>query len=181
MNAQELTRLRQKSAVRSVHGPVAVDSSLQTWNVQCRAVASASATPIVVANQVTLGSNALTTFATGKGTSGEYMGVLMKNAGASFSNNPTPETNPYDITFPCFTYETRQRYALSNASGTIVDSNTYLPNLGAGCSSHCKGELYKDGGVPINSCNATVSLYGGGIAAATTISKTGMRTKLPSA
>ena len=179
MNAQELTRLRQKAAIRSIHGPNPVEASLQTWRVQCRAVAGASATPSVVANQVSLGSNALTTFASGQ-TSGEALGVLLKNAGAAFSNNPTPETNPYDVSLPCFTYETRQRYALSNDAGTIVDSNTFLPSFGSACS-HCKGERFNDRGVPINSCNATISLYGGGIAAATTVSKTGMRTKLPSA
>lgn len=180
MNAQELTRLRQKSAVLSIHGPTPVDASLQTWRVQCRAVAGASATPAIVGNQVSLGSNVLTTCAAGKGTNGDYSSVLLKNAGATLSNNPTPETNPYTLSLPCFTYETRQRYALSNAAGVIVDSNTFLPSIGRSCSD-CKGERYNDNGIPINSANASVSLYGGGLAAAITVSKTGMRMKFPSA
>ena len=78
MNAQELTRLRQKAATRYIKGQTPVDSSLQTWKVQCRASAGASATPVMVANQT--GAIGLNTYATGCDISGAFTSVIMKNA-----------------------------------------------------------------------------------------------------
>lgn len=197
MNAQELTRLRQKQANRYIGRPQPTDSSLQTWKVQARG--SSVEIPSTVQNR---GPNqgtgvmefvntkdtllcepgvGVVNFAKGRGTNGEYLNVLMKAASCAVCADPNPATNPGGVTLPCCTYETRQRYYITNASGTIVDNNTYLPNLDAGpqCVG-CQGQQFNDQGKPINCSCGTTSIYGGGIVAATTANTTGMRLKFPS-
>jgi len=74
-------------------------------------------------------SNGTLNFATGKGMHGESLRTIFTAAGCAVSTDPNPATNPNGITLPCFTYETRQRYQITNSNGVVVDNNTYLPDL----------------------------------------------------
>lgn len=198
MNAQELTRLRQKQATRYIGRPQPTDSSLQTWKVQARGssvqipVSVANTNPnagtgvMAFANSKDWNSNTcpsgVLTVSKGNGTNGEYLNVLMKAASCAVCADPNPATDPGGVTLPCCPYEPRQRYQITNAEGVVVDQNTYLPNLDAGpqCVG-CEGEQFNDHGVPINAANCTTNIYGGGIVAATTVNTTGMRLKFSSA
>lgn len=197
MNSQELTRLRQKQANRYLGRPQPTDSSLQTWKVQARG--SSVQIPVAVQNtNPNAGTGVMAfvnthdwnsntcpsgvqTVSKGNGTNGEYLNVLMKAASCAVCSDPNPATNPGGITLPCCTYETRQRYYITNSSGAIVDYNTYLPNLDAGSQCvTCKGEQFNDQGKPINCSCSTRAVYGGGGIATTTVNQTGMRLKFPS-
>lgn len=197
MNAQELTRLRQKQANRYIGRPQPTDSSLQTWKVQARGSSvqipvsvqntnpNAGTGVMAFVNTHDWNSNAcptgVQTVSKGNGTNGEYLNVLMKAASCAVCADPNPATNPGGVTLPCCTYEPRQRYYITNAAGTIVDYNTYITNLDAGpqCVA-CQGQQYNDQGKPINCSCGTRSVYGGGVVAATTVNTTGMRLKYPS-
>ena len=194
MNAQQLTKLRQKQANTYIGRPQPTDASLNTWKVQARA--SSVESPSTVANR---GPNEGTgvmefvntkdtqcvggtvNFAAGAGTGGSYFNVLMKAASCAVCSDPNPATNPGGVTLPCCPYEPRQRYYITNSSGEIVNMNTYITNLDAGpqCGT-CKGEQYNDRGIPINCSCSTRAVYGGGTIAATTVNQTGMRLKFPS-
>ena len=198
MNAQELTRLRQKQAIQYIGRPQPTDSSLQTWKVQARG--SSVQIPVYVANtNPNAGTGVMSfvntkdwnsntcpsgvnTVSKGNGTNGEYLSVLMKAASCAVCADPNPATNPGGITLPCCPYEPRQRYYITNAAGTIVDYNTYITTLDAGpqCVG-CQGQQFNDQGKPINCSCGTRAVYGGGTVAATTVNTTGMRLKFPSA
>lgn len=191
MNAQELTRLRQKQANVYIGPQKGIDSSLQTWKVQARG--SSVQTPVVVANRgpnqgtgvmefvntkdPILGAQGVgvLTSATGAGTGGTYMNVLMKAANCA---ECSPQ-NTDGITLPCCPYEPRQRYPITNSTGVIVDMNTFITNLDAGpqCVG-CQGQQFTE--TPVNCSCGTRAVYGGGIVAATTVNQTGMRLKFPS-
>ena len=201
MNAQQLTKLRQKEANRYLGRPQPTDASLQTWKVQARAAGGGNVVPAIVPSRgpnegtgvmefvnskdtilCATGGTGVLTSATGRGTHGEYFSVLMKAAGCAVCADPNPATNPGGITLPCCPYEPRQRYQITNAAGVVVDQNTYLPNLNAGpqCVG-CQGEQFNDQGRPINCSCGTTNIYGGGEIAARTANPTGMRLKFPSA
>jgi hypothetical protein len=201
MNAQQLTKLRQKQANVYIGRPQPVDASLQTWKVQARAAGAGNVVPVVVPNRspnqgtgvmefvntkdtipCATGGTGVQTTATGRGTHGEYFSVLMKAAGCAVCSDPNPATNPGGVTLPCCPYEPRQRYYITNSAGDIVDYNTYITNLDAGpqCVA-CQGQQFNDQGRPINCSCATTNIYGGGGIAATTVNKTGMRLKFSSA
>lgn len=197
MNAQQLTRLRQKQANIYIGRPQPTDSSLQTWKVQCRG--SSVQIPVSVPNtNPNAGTGVMSfvntkdwnsntcpsgvnTVSKGNGTNGEYLNVLMKAASCAVCADPNPATNPGGITLPCCPYEPRQRYAITNAQGVVVDQNTYLPNLDAGpqCVG-CEGEQFNDRGKPINAVNGLTNIYGGGGVAAISYNNTGMRLKFSS-
>jgi len=198
MNAQQLTRLRQKQANVYIGRPQPVDASLNTWRVQARG--SSVQIPVSVPNtNPNAGTgvmafanthdwdsktcpNGVNTVSKGNGTNGEYLSVLMKAASCAVCADPNPATNPGGVTLPCCPYEPRQRYQITNAAGVVVNQNTYLPNLNAGpqCVA-CQGEQYNDRGRPINCSCGTTNIYGGGTVAATTVNTTGMRLKFSSA
>ena len=198
MNAQELTRLRQKMAVQYIGRPQPTDSSLQTWKVQCRASSVQNASTVenrgpnqgtgvmeFVNSKVTLGCApgvGVLNYATGVGTHGSHWNVMMKAASCAVCADPNPATNPGGVILPCCPYEPRQRYPITNAEGVVVDQNTFLPNLNAGpqCVG-CMGQQFVDLGKPINCSCGTTNIYGGGIVAATTVNTTGMRLKMASA
>jgi hypothetical protein len=152
MNAGELTRLRQKAAVRYIARTNVTDSSLLTWKKQVGPTYADSGTPPVVANRgINAGtgvmefangnssdlprgnalydSNGTLNFATGKGVNGESLRTIFTAAGCAVSSDPDPATNPNGITLPCFTYETRQRYQLVSTNGVVLDNNTFLSNI----------------------------------------------------
>jgi hypothetical protein len=199
MNAQQLTKLRQKQANVYIGRPQPIDSSLQTWKVQCRA--SSVQNPSTVTNRgpnegtgvmefvnskdtlaCAEGGVGTLNFAAGRGTHGEYTNVLMKAASCAVCSDPNPATNPGGITLPCCPYEPRQRYYITNAAGNIVDYNTYITTLNQGpqCVG-CQGQQFNDQGKPINCSCGTRAIYGGGEVAATTVNTTGMRLKFSSA
>lgn len=198
MNAQELTRLRQRQANRYIGRPQPVDASLNTWKVQARG-SRGNVVPTAVANRGPNQGTGVMEFVNtkdyttgcsgsgvvqvikGNGTHGEYFAKLMYDAGCMVCSDPNPATNPGGVTLPCCPYEPRQRYQIVDASGVVVDQNTYLPNLDAGpqCVG-CQGQQFNDQGKPINCSCGTTSIYGGGIVAATTVNTTGMRLKFPS-
>lgn len=199
MNAQELTRLRQRQANRYIGRPQPTDSSLQTWKVQARG--SSVQNPSTVANRGPNEGNGVMEFvnskdtlpcatggvgtlncAKGVGTGGTYTNVLMKAASCAVCADPNPATNPGGITLPCCTYEPRQRYYITNSNGVIVDYNTYITTLDQGpqCVG-CQGQQFNDQGKPINCSCGTRAIYGGGTVAATTVNTTGMRLKFSSA
>lgn len=195
MNSQQLTKLRQKQANTYIGRPIPTDSSLQTWKVQARG--SSVEIPSIVASRGpnqgtgvmafanskdTIGcSDGVLTTATGVGTGGSYLNVLMKNASCAVCSDPNPATDPGGVTLPCYPIETRQRYYITNSNGTIVDFNTYITTLDSGpqCVA-CQGQQFNDNGTPINCSCSTRAVYGGGIVAATTVNTTGMRLKFPS-
>lgn len=197
MNAQELTRLRQKQAVRYIGRPQPTDASLQTWKVQARG--SSVQIPVSVPNtNPNAGTGVMSfvntkdwnsntcpsgvnTVSKGNGTNGEYLNVLMKAASCAVCADPNPAINPGGVTLPCCTYEPRQRYYITNSEGVIVDMNTYITTLNAGpqCVG-CEGEQFNDNGRPINAANCVTNIYGGGGIAATTVNTTGMRLKFAS-
>lgn len=197
MNAQRLTQLRQKQANVYIGRPQPTDSSLQTWKVQARGSSVQNPSTVLnrgpnqgtgvmefVNSKDTLGCAqgvGAVNYSAGRGTNGEYLNVLMKAASCAVCADPNPATNPGGVTLPCCPYEPRQRYQITNAQGVVVDQNTYLPNLDAGpqCVA-CKGQQFNDQGKPINCSCQTISLYGGGMVAATTANPTGMRLKFPS-
>jgi len=152
MNAGELTRLRQKAANQYIARTNVTDSSLLTWKKQVGPTYADSGNPPVVANRgINAGTGVMEfangkssdlpvgaaandstgtlNFATGKGMNGESLRTIFTAAGCAVSTDPNPATNPNGITLPCFTYETRQRYQITNSNGVVVDNNTYLPNL----------------------------------------------------
>jgi hypothetical protein len=196
MNAQELTRMRQKQANVYIGRQRGVDSSLQTWKVQARA--SSVEIPSVVASRGpnqgtgvmafvntkdTIGCEqvGVLTSATGFGTQGTYTNVLMKAASCAVCSDNNYAVYPWGVTLPCCPIETRQRYPIVNSNGVVVDMNTFITTLDAGpqCVG-CQGQQYNDRGVPINCSCGTRAVYGGGIVAATTSNTTGMRLKFPS-
>lgn len=196
MNAQELTRRRQKLANVYVARTTGVDSSLQTWKVQARA--SSVQNPVKVENKGpnqgtgvmefvntkdTIGCTAVgvVNTATGAGTGGTYTNVLMKAASCAVCADTDYSVYPWGVTLPCCPYEPRQRYPITNSNGVVVDMNTFITTLNAGpqCVG-CQGQQYVDSGQPINCSCGTRAVYGGGIVAATTSNQTGMRLKFPS-
>jgi hypothetical protein len=196
MNAQELTRKRQKQANIYIGRQTGSDSSLQTWKVQARG-SSVQIPSIVESRGPNQGTGVMEfvntkdtigceqvgvlTSATGLGTRGTYTNVLMKAASCAVCSDNNYAVNPQGITLPCCPYEPRQRYPITNSNGVIVDMNTFITTLDAGpqCVG-CQGEQYNDRGVPINCSCGTRAVYGGGIVAATTVNTTGMRLKFPS-
>ena len=196
MNAQELTRRRQKLANVYIARQTGIDSSLQTWKVQARAssVQSPSAVQNKGPNQGTgvmefvntkdtIGCEGVgvVNTATGVGTHGTYTNVLMKAASCAVCSDNDYSVYPWGVTLPCCPYEPRQRYPITNSNGVVVDMNTFIPTLNAGpqCVG-CQGQQFVDGGNPINCTCGTRAVYGGGIVAATTANQTGMRLKFPS-
>ena len=152
MNAGELTRLRQKAAIRYIARTNVTDSSLLTWKKQVGPTYADSGRPPVVGNyginagtgvmefangkssdlprgNALFDSNGTINFATGKGVNGESLRTIFTAAGCAVSSDPDPATNPNGITLPCFTYETRQRYQITSTNGVVLDNNTFLSNI----------------------------------------------------
>jgi len=177
MNSAELLRKKQKAMPMYLGRHTVTDSSLQTWKQQTRSArADAGTMPAIVPTIESQAASGVMAFAginpqlescgayqkvsQGKGMNGEGLGRILAAAGCANCGDT-------DLTAPLegftvnsgFTYETRQRYAITDANGTILDQNTLIsitqcgtsqtPRWGSGVD--CTGSsvpIYAAGGIP---------------------------------
>ena len=193
MNSYQLTLLRQKQANVFIGQQTGQDSSLQTYKVQMRG--SSVQNPSTVAGQGNNQGTNVMSFANsheqvpgctgvaqtykGNGTNGEYLNVLSKAASCAVCSDPDySQYTSLGITLPCCPYETRQRYYITNAAGTIVDYNTYLTGLDSCVPNLTSGGAYVRAKPDCTA--ATVAIYGGGGIPTTTKNPTIYRYKFSS-
>jgi hypothetical protein len=179
MNSGELIRQKIKAANIYIGRPQPTDASLITWKAQARAAKSDTSTPSIVPTVASSSASGVMQFATGKEsegcitgvvqthtgkcTNGEYSARLMASAGCAVCSDTDYSTNPGGITLPCYTYETRQRYPITNAAGVIVDSNTYLNTIGVPCGTLNDGLYRPPNNILGGTSNTYVNNYGGGL------------------
>ena len=179
MNSGELMRQKIKAANIYIGRPQPTDASLIKWKAQSRAAKSDTSTPSIVPTVSSSPASAVMQFATGKesegcitgvvqtntgkGTNGEYSARLMASAGCAVCSDTDYSTNPGGITLPCYTYETRQRYPITNSVGVIVDSNTYLNTIGVPCGTLNDGLYRPPNNILGGTSNTYVNNYGGGL------------------
>jgi len=203
MNSGELTRKRNKAANQYLNRPKVTDSSLLTWKKQVGPTYADSGAPPVVANRgINAGtgvmafangkesdvppgitannSNGTLNFATGKGVNGESLRTIFTAAGCAVSTDPNPALVPDGITLPCYTYETRQRFQITNAAGVVVDNNTYLSNINQ-CGAY-SGYFPTPAPTYGSGSNITYhkNIYGGGMVFPQTGFQNQMRDSMPS-
>ena len=203
MNSGELTRQRNKAANQYLYRAKVTDSSLLTWKKQVGPTYADSGKPPVVENRgINAGtgvmafangkesdvppgiagnnSNGTLNFATGKGVNGESLRTIFTAAGCAVSTDPNPALFPDGITLPCYTYETRQRFQITNAAGVVVDNNTYLSNINQ-CGAY-SGYFPTPAPTYGSGSNITYhkNIYGGGMVFPQTGFQNQMRDSMPS-
>jgi hypothetical protein len=184
MNSAELLRKKQKAAPMYVSRHVVTDSSVQTWKQQTRsAFADAGIMPAIVPTIESKAASGVMAFAgidprlescgayqkvsQGKGMNGEGLGRILANAGGANCGDK-------DMTAPLegftvnsgFTYETRQRFAITDAAGNILNQNTLIPITECGTSQTPRWGVK---GAGVDCTGSSVPIYAaGGIPAYTT-------------